>query len=1115
MPRARPLVRISLAACLLAAPYLAAQTSKGILSGVVRDATGAVIANANVTITSVDTGEHRTLTTESTGAFRAEAINPGRYTLHVEAPGFQQFDIKDLPVTPSQVTSYDPVLAPGQVNETVSVNGGAVLLDTDNGALSTSIGRTDLAKLPIFSLNPIELALTVPGVQIVSNSQFSNGQNIQVSGARPRSNNFLIDGQEINDVELAGQAVQPEIPDMYSDTVVYTHNPPAEFGRASGGVVNLITRGGTNAFHGSTWDLYSGSGLNARDGQLRQSTTPITRYDQHQIGFTAGGPILRDKLFAFGAGQWSRYYGQEEASVVNLPDASGYAVLQQLANQGNVNAQLLLPYIDNGSYLTTFSNLGNYGSAPIGAACAPPATNCNNVSIGRFLRPAVPEQSPDTQWTYKIDFIPRQSDTFSARYLHDRSALTPDFFTNGSALPGFDSNQGGPSEVGQGTWTHIFTPTLLNEFRVAETRISFLFAPTAAAEANPLYTAPNLAFSAETGIPDTTGVDYLGFNQASVPQGRKEEQYQAQDTISWTHGRHSLRMGADIGRRIETDLVNQNLNGILSFAAGGSGMSSLGNFLLNQLGPSGTATKVFGANRLDPHSWRSGIFGQDDIKVTPNLTINLGARYDYFTNPENVLQYPAIDPNNPYADISTVYRIPGDKNNIAPRLGFSYNPRDGIFADGKTVFRGGFGIFFDSDFSNIAINSAQSSPNAVAGTQTQTTGNGLADATGQLALITPVLSPQSSVLSVVNNFASPYSYEWNFGFERALPGNTQLSVNYVANRGVKLYANQQYNYFDPNTGERLDPDRGAIDARGNFAASMYHGVEIGLVHAFSHGIEIRGSYVYSKTLDDGSEVFTSDSASTSYSADLAPGGRAQDWGPSAYDHRHYASFVYVWSPAGLHADNKFTDGLYSAFTRGWTLSGEEQFQSGAYSTVNFSGIDANGDGSTANDRPVLSNRHAPFSAVGIDGSYVGTYDPNGNLLAVGTPGVYYDLAANNTENALVPVDPATMHWLIYNGPQFLHQTVGRNSFLNPGLQIHNIALEKTISSKFLHLDRGAFVLRAEAQDFPNHNNVGLLNVNLLYAGTNALLNSSNARYGSGDQAIGGARNLRLWAKFTF
>ncbi len=1095
---------VALGALMVMVGAAAAQTSKGILAGVVRDTSGAGIPAANVTVTNQGTNETRSVKSEETGSYRIDAISPGIYKVHAEMTGFQKFDAKDVVVRASIVTSYDPTLRVGAIDQTVEVQAGTAQLDTENGSLVGTISSTEMTALPIFSLNPIELATTLPGVQMVSNSAFSNGQSIQVSGARPRANNFLIDGQEINDISIGGQAVQPNIPSMYQDTVVYTHNPPAEYGRASGGVVNLISRAGTNQFHGQAWELYSGSGLNAVVGPNRGTESGKTRFNQHQYGFTVGGPIWKDKLFAFGGGQWSRIYGKEQPPFITYPNANGIALLKQIAagtGTTATNAQLLLSYLNNGNYLNSYIQQNTPAtSRSLGAAC--PASNPGCVfSVNSFQRPAPAQQNPDTQWTYRIDFNPRSSDNFFGRYLHDRSSLTPDLFANPSAQPGFDTYQGGPSELGQVGWTHIFTPHLLNEFRVAETRINFLFAPTAESLANPLYTAPTLSFSG------TGGITAVGFS-SSFPQGRIQETYQFQDTVSWTHGRNTIRVGGDIGRQIAKVLVPQNNKGTLTFAAGGSGVTSTGNFLLNQLGPSGTAVRGFGPTRFDPHSWRVGAFFQDDFKLSPDLVVNLGARYDYATPIENSLPFPAIDTSNLYGPISTYVPVKADKNNFAPRVGFSYSPHGaGLLGDGKTVIRGAFGIFFDSDFSNIAFNAATAAPNSASGTRTQAGGNGLSNATGQLALITPSLTQFSSVnIGVVNNLVTPYAYEYNLGIERTLPADFLLTATYVGSRGLKLYANQQFNYIVPGTNSRINMTRGIINARGNYADSQYHGVDVSLEHKFHRGFLVRGTYTYSKSLDDGSEVFTTDGEQSSYAADLAPGGRRQDWGNSAYDHRHWASITYVWSPVGFRSSNTLSNALLGVFTRGWTVSGISQFQSGAYGTVNAGGLDLNGDGNAFNDRPILGNPHQAFNTVGIDGNWV--TDADGNE---GTPGTYYDLTANNTDGSLKVVTPSQVHWLVQNGQQFLHQEIGRNSYKNPYQQFHNVALEKGFSTAFAHFDRGALVLRAEAQDIANHNNVGPLSINLLGVGTADFENKINARVSS---PVDG-RVLRLWAKFTF
>jgi outer membrane receptor protein involved in Fe transport len=1090
---------VALVAFMVMVGAAAAQTSKGILVGVVRDQTGAVVANATLTVKNQDTGETRTTVTKGEGAYRIEALSPGRYTLTLNQVGFMAFSASEIRVNASVVTTHDVLLSVGDTSQTVNVEASSVAVNTENGQLAGTIDQTELRSLPIFSLNPIELATTLPGVQLVNQNGFSNGMNIQVNGARPRANNFLLDGQEINDVGIGGQAFQPQIPDILSSFAVITNSASAEYGRAGGAVANLITKAGTNQFHGSVFERYTGSGLNALDGVTRQlkplapgDPNPKARTNSHTYGFTLGGPIIKDKLFAFGALQLQRVYGKETPNRLELPDANGYKTLKTI---GGTQFALLDSYLSGGSYLTTYVpfNDGVVTSINVGPQRGCPTTGCI-VTTGHFQRQNASISNPDTQWTYRIDFNPRDKDNFYFRYLHDRQSFSPDFSNNGSALEGFDTEQGGPVELGAGGWTHVFTPNLLNEFRVSEARLGFTFAPTAQTLANPLYSLATINIS---NIPS------LGPNQ-NFPQGRHEDLYQLQDTVGLTKGRQSFRIGFDIGRLLETDIVSQNAKGTLNFVKGGTYVSSLGNFLQNQLGPSGTATKTFGNTRVDPHGWRSGLFAQDDIKLTSDLTINLGIRYDYLTNALNSLQYPGIDPANPYAPIDAVYKIKNDKNNIAPRIGFAYSPHTGgYFGDGKTSIRGGFGVFYDSGFSNILVNSAQSAPNAVAGLLTQTTGGGLTNATGLIPSISPKLTPTAAVTSVVDNIVNPLTYQYNLGVERELPAQIIASVRYVGTLGKKLYANQQYNYFSGGT--RLNTTRGQINARGNFADSNYNGLEASASHGFSHGLQVRGSYTFSKSLDNGSEIFTLVTSPTSYSANLAPGGRGQDYGPSAYDHRHNVSISYVWSPVGFHSNSTFANAALGLFTRHWTISGIEQFQSGPPVTFNNSGLDTNGDGSTANDRPILGNASAPFTTGGIDGHFVG-----------GTTGTYYDIATVNGSGDLVQVDPGKVHWLVPYGPQnqFLHKEIGRNSYANPGLQFHNIAVEKGFGLAYLHLERGTLNLRAEVNNIGNHNNVGPEDANVLNIGSSTYLDKSNAREGSGDSQSQG-RQMILWAKFVF
>ncbi len=1093
--RAFHLPIVAILAMLIGVGPLAAQTSKGILAGIVRDPSGALVANASLTAVNQDTGETRTTNSSGDGAYRMEALTAGRYTVSVTQAGFKLFKITDLPVNTSVVTSQDITLVTGGTSEVVNVEAEATGINTENGQLAGVISAKQLQDLPIFSLNPIELATTVPGVQFTSEGGgFSNGINIEVNGARPRANNFLLDGQEINDVGIGGQAFQPQIPDIFQSFAVITNSAAAEYGRAGGAVVNLVTKAGSNRFHGSVFERYTGSGLNALDGVTRQgkpfaagSANPKARFNQHSYGFTAGGPIIKDKLFAFGALQLQRFYGKETPTRLELPDAAGYATLQGI---GGPQVTLLDSYLSNGDYLKSYVSFPGNGVVTkinVGAQKGCPATGCI-VTTGFFQRQNASESNPDTQWMYRIDFNPREKDNFSFRYLHDRGSLSPDFGNNGRALVGFDTQQGGPTELGAGTWTHIFGPSVVNELRASEARLSFAFAPTAQTSANPLFALSTINIS---NIPS------LGPNQ-NFPQGRAEDLYQLQDTVGINRGRHSLRVGFDIGRILESDTISLNAKGTLNFARGGPFVTSLGNFLQNQLGPSGSATKVFGSTRTDPHGWRSGVFAQDDIKLNPDLTLNLGVRYDYLTNPENSLKYPAIDPNNPYAPIDTVYKVHTDTNNIGPRFGFAYTPHgEGFMGGGKSVVRGGIGVFYDSSFSNITVNAAQSAPNAVAGLLTSTTGGGLTNATSLIGQITPVLSPRAAVTSLVNNTVNPVTYQYNFGVERQLPASTVLAVRYVGSTSKKLFANKQFNYF--SNGARLNTVRGQVNARGNFASSNYNSVQVDATHSFSRGFQVNATYTFGKDLDNGSEIFTTSSAPTSYQSNLGPGGFTGEYGPSVYDHRHYVSVSYVWSPTGFHSDNGLANAALGALTRHWSLSGIEQFQSGTYSTFNNSGFDTNGDGSSVNDRPIRTNASAPLGTAAIDGHFIG-----------GKNGVYYDLGANNASGALTIIDPSTVHWLVPYQPnnEFLSREIGRNSFSNPGTMVNNIALQKGVGLSYLHLEQGQLVLRAEAQNFLNHNDVGILDTNVADIGSDNYLNRSNARQTGG-------RTMVLWAKILF
>jgi outer membrane receptor protein involved in Fe transport len=1094
---------------LVGTPVIKAQTSKGILAGVARDSTGAVLVKAAITVTNQDTGETRTVETRSDGTYRVDAISPGPYTIVGRVPGFETVTIRNVMVNASVVTTYDPVLSIGKVAAEVTVEANANTINTENGALAGTIGLTEIQNVPIFTLNPIELATTVPGVQLVLAGRVSNGYNIEVNGLRPRANNFLIDGQDINDNSLNGQAVQPNIPDIFSQVTVLTNSSSAEYGRGGGAIVNLVTKSGTNKFHGSAWELYSGSGLEALDGVVRQqkplpvgAANPKARYDRHRYGFTVGGPIIKDKLFAFGGAQYSRFFGKATPNRLTVPDAAGIAVLNKV---GGPRVALLEQYLSG--IVGVDPPTGPVGSQDLGSRGV--------VTYGYYTRPAPNQGNTNTQWTYKVDYNLTQKDSFAFRYLHSRNLLTPDFFNFPASLPGLDTNQGGPAEQFGATYTHVFSPNLLNEFRASETRIDFRFNITPQALANPLFNMPTL-----TGATVASGAGgafpTLGVNSA-IPQGRGHDIYQFQDTIAFTKGRHTVRLGADVGRLIVRDFIPFNSRGTITYNAGGS-TSILANYIDDFAGGSGTVAITYGNNRVDTHVWQTGYFVQDDFKFMRDLTLNLGLRYEYDSNPENNLRYPAINIATVLTDpFNSVIKVKEDRNNIAPRLGFAYAPHGAghFFGNGKTVVRGGVGIFYDTVFTNITDNSQAASPNATASSLTITTGRGVANASTAISRLPTTPNPLNSVTSVDSNQVNPLTYQYNLGVERELPGNSKLSVFYVGTRGEKLFAQAQFNYFVG--GVRLNPARGPIAARGNYGDSNYNSMQVDFDHNFQHGVFVRGAYTFGKALDNATDVFARFDSNTQYPANLAPGGMHAEWGRSAYDHRHFLSMVYVWALPGAHSGNAAWNGFLSAVTNHWTISGTSQFQTGPATSVGISNIDTNGDGQV-NDRPSIGNAKASIYTLGEDGKYVPATTCN-NVKTTYTPGVLYDLTAVQSctktgtgyVTAYQAVSPSAVHWIIAPGSG----NVGRNTFASPGIMSNNVAVQKDIPLSFLHhLEGHSIQLRVEAQDVANHNNVlpYSTNVNNLVG---SQVNGTQFVNKSYSRSSDDGRAVRLWAKYQF
>ncbi len=1065
------------------------QTSNGVIAGAIVDKSGAAVPNATAAATSEDRGgEPRVVETDSVGSYRIESLLPGRYTLVVKKGGFADIKVSGLEVKASLTTTFNGTLeVAGQVATIVVEAPTGQELQTQSGDLSANISSAEVSDLPIFGLNPIALVLTQPGVQDGNGRGFSNGFDFSVNGTRPRANNFLIDGQDNNDNAINGQAFQPINKEAIGEVTVLTNSYSPEFGRGGGSVTNVIYKGGTNDFHGSAWELATNSALaTAKHEDLIAGCKALGSCHPVSVdnlyGFAIGGPIKHNKLFVFGSSQWDPIRSTNNGSTILAPTAAGVAALQAV---GTANANFLVAAFGG---LTAPANAPILKSIPLGSA-TPGGPDRGAVQFGSIQRSGIGEKQDDRQWDVRLDFNATDRDSLMARYYRDDGSLTPDLFNFPRQLQPFDSLQGGPSQSFAGGWTHTLSSRAINEFRVSYTNIGFTFGPTPATAANPLAQLPTISVA---GI-SASGAPFpaMGF-PSNLPQGRAHKSYQYQDSLSYTVGRHTFKGGVDVNHLSVVDAIPFNSRGTISFIGGKStdanncglapsqfntngGCDGLANFVDDFTGPTGAINKVFGSPILQPFVTTYAPYILDTWRVKENLTFTLGMRYEYLGTPENVLQFPAIQPGFGIgvtgATFPAVYsaKQPADRNNFGPRVGFAYTPHghSRLFGQDKTVIRAGFGIFYDALFTNILDNTGGTSPNAVGGTlvgtSAQNGGRGIAGATGSLNAVAPLLSPFAGSNSIAGNLMNPETFQWNVNIQREVRGGFIFTAAYVGTRGEHLYTNQEYN---PRVlgGARMNPAFGPMTIRTNGADSSYHSAQFSVDRKFTHGLLLRGAYTFSKLLDDSSEVFTS-SGLSSFAQN--PFSQAQDRGLSAYDRRQRFVVTYIWEVPYVHRTDNIGYGMLHALTSHWEFSGFATFQSGIPQTVT-SGVDTFGDGRSTNDRPNLAN-----ASLG-----------QGNFARYAVPATGLGLFGN----------------------------VARNTYIGPNEQFWDTAIQKMIPIGFHHLEHQALTLRAEFFNALNHGNRGLPDLNLIDGPSTT---PGDGGFGDLTNTVTGQRQIKIYLKYSF
>ncbi len=890
-----------------------AQSSTGSISGTVNDERAASIAGATVTARNVDTGFSRTATTDGEGRFKLVNVPLGSYEVTVEAANFSKLVQSGITLVVNQVADLDLTLKPGQVTEVVNVTENASVLNTTTAEVSTRFDSKRLSELPIATnRNVFNVLLSTPGVSQLSSGQtgFANGLSFSANGGRLRSNNFMLDGQDINDPSVSGGQIALNNPDAIREVRIITNQFLAEYGRNSGSVVNFIGKSGTNDFHGTGFVFYNGEELNACSNTDRISgfCNPTSTVENRRIapfrkefqyGFTFGGPFLsfgegvpafaRDKTFFFGDYQkWTDRSLASGSAITGAPTAAGRAILQSaVGNRPQVQALLnFLPAGAANGSSRTFTANGNTFTVPLGTIAGTSAFTFNS-----------------TQASFRLDHRFSDRSLIYGRYRYDRNVsagggqVTPTGLT--TAVPT-------RTQAGTIVLNSILTGRLSNEARVSWSRFG---ATTTASDPSSLV-IPSI---------EVTDFGLTGFNAATtrtaiglavnLPQFRFNDTYQFVDSMVYTTGNHSFKFGADIRRTDARVFFVPTTRGRLAY-------STLQNFVDDFATTATVNAPLRGGDTINFYRWWEYYFyGQDEWRIANNFTLTYGLRYEYPGDSfsylkETNLRVLAANNNDQRFAFTPVPQV--DKNNFMPRIGFNWNPRtasDGLigFITGgdKLVLRGGYSRTYDANYINLNLNVAGSFPYLASvtfgdpGQPSRTPG--FVNIQAFVANPNPnVTNPNFLTRTVVGgDFRAPSTDQFSFEVQRELTADTVFKVGYIKTRGRGLFQTIDGNPRTACVGgtlaspcPRVDPTRGVIRLRANEAESEYDALQMSLDKRLSRNFSANVNYTFSRFIDTASETFNPSNAEVAVAQDSF--NLDADRGRSSFDrpHRISGSVVY-------------------------------------------------------------------------------------------------------------------------------------------------------------------------------------------------------------------------------
>jgi Carboxypeptidase regulatory-like domain/TonB dependent receptor-like, beta-barrel len=1143
-----------------------AQKDTGSIVGTVKDPSGAIVANSKVTITDLEHGQTSSTTTNAEGEFVVSPLRVGRYTVTVEQNGFKKAISDPISLDVQQRVAINIVLEVGQISESVVVSGATPLLETETSELGQVVDSQRVANLPLNGRNFAQLALLTagtapsePGARDEQSYGFSAG------GARSLQNNFLLDGIDNNSnltdlLNETNYVIQPPV-EALQEFKVQTNAYSAEFGRGNGAIINAVIKSGTNEPHGSAWGFLRNNVLDARNyfDPVGKGAPP---YEQYQFGGTFGGPVYiphvydgRNKTFFFVDYEGLRIH-QADTQTLLLPDPAqlggDFSALLDTSSPftypaslggGNVldcNGNLTYPgeIFDTRLTQTGPSAVSGLCGVPIGGYTSTglptnvipqgkidplaqkilallPGQNANGNGYNYIANPV--ENTHRANFDIRVDhkFSDKDSSFYRFSYEDQPSTIPPPFpgslIDGGGFFSGVENNSYRSLALSE---SHLFRTSLVNEFRLGYNRIN----------SHRYQFNYNVDVSGQVGFPGVPftpingGLPQLTFSDGSaptlgsptfLPSVEIQNTYVLSDNLTWVKNKHTLKFGTEIRREEFTIFQPASPRGNESFGTSftdnpanpGSGGLALASFLVG-LTDGGSINNLHNVDYFRP---LYSFYGQDDWKITPKLTLNLGLRYELFTTvKERHDQQGTFDLQNPANPTIIVPKgqtmqltptlasqitvsptgsrglVPVDKNNFAPRVGFAYQLTAG------TVLRGGYGIFYGGQENGPYSNPSPGFNPPFFVTQSFNAPCGAASANPALYNANPTLNNDCAIAGLSNapggipgsagisvgfpataltdpntpllfsldpGMVTPYMQQWNFGVERQLGKDTVVQLTYAGSKGTKLFTFYNGNQADPSTDPSAPfaPRRPvpSIDTGINLfksdGGSKYNSLQSRLEKRFTHGFSILVTYTYSHAIDNASNANLGSQNNDGFRWFKHP-----EWekGNASFDvrHRFTASYIYELPFGKGKSLLGGASGAMQQVVGGWQVAGITTVSAGNWFTpTDSNGSFSNSDGLQMPD--VVSN-------------------PNGHHCQ---PGTFFNTCAF--------VDPALGSF----------GDAGRNSILGPGFQIWDFSVFKTFSIT----ERTRLEFRSEFFNLPNH--------------TNFLLSKSGPQQGNNSTVLGASQ----------